>query len=718
MPHVATAQVVNIPDLRLAAAVRTALNLAPNAPITRQTMQGLTELEVEYIDDLTGLEYAIQLESLSLWNNYIWDLNPLQSLTNLKSLDLTGAAKIQDIRPLQSLTNLKSLDLTGANQIGNFSPLTKLTGLTSLGLFDAGIDDRDLIVIARLTNLTSLGLGFNTITDVSPLAKLTNLTRLSLIYNEIRDISPLAGLTNLTWLAVRENPIQDTSPLAGLTKLVEVDVEITAPSQPISRPTDLISDPHLAASVRIALGLNPGAPITQQALRALTRLDPHLEHFSGGIIVDLTGLEHATGLKTLVLAAHDVTDVTPLARLTNLTWLDLSTNHVTDVTPLAGLTQLTVLQLQYNQIRDVSPLAGLINLENLYLAGNPIQDTSPLAGLTKLVKVDVEITAPSSLPQPIPEDPVQQDSVEVPQSADTQPEPKTPAPSTITAGQITFSELMFATDGGLFSQPQWIELYNNAPIDTEPVNLRGSRLVIEARDREARHRYSALVFEDLHIAPNWTVLLVTRGNKRSSEHLSEGRVYNLYDHSDVTSLGLRENAVLPASGFSLKLFAADGTLVDTAGNLDGAKRSKDAPAWELPPGWTEDRARTSLIRRYEDGTALPGTETMSWVRAADVQLAINTYYGRETDVGTPGYRRGGPLPVVLSFLRSERTDAGVRIQWTTDSETDNAGFNILRSQTKDGAFMRVNPTLIPGAGTTAERNNYTWTDTTAKPDVA
>ena len=200
--------------------------------------------------------------------------------------------------------------------------------------------------------------------------------------------------------------------------------------------------------------------------------------------------------------------------------------------------------------------------------------------------------------------------------------------------------------------------------------------------------------------------------------MSEERVYNLYDHSNVSNLGLRENAVLPASGFSLKLFAADGTLVDTAGNLDGVKRSKDIPAWELPLGWTEDRARTSLIRRYEDGTALPGTEAMSWVSAADVQLTVNTYYGRETDVGTPGYRRGGPLPVELSFFRSERTGAGVIIKWTTESETDNAGFNILRAQTKDGAFVKVNPMLIPGAGTTAERNTYTWTDTTAKPNVA
>ena len=77
-----------------------------------------------------------------------------------------------------------------------------------------------------------------------------------------------------------------------------------------------------------------------------------------------------------------------------------------------------------------------------------------------------------------------------------------------------------------------------------------------------------------------------------------------------------------------------------------------------------------------------------------------------------------PLPVTLSHFRAEHTDAGVVLKWTTESEVDNAGFYIHRSETKDGEFRVVNPTMIQGAGTTGERNEYTWTDTTAKPNVA
>ena len=77
-----------------------------------------------------------------------------------------------------------------------------------------------------------------------------------------------------------------------------------------------------------------------------------------------------------------------------------------------------------------------------------------------------------------------------------------------------------------------------------------------------------------------------------------------------------------------------------------------------------------------------------------------------------------PLPVNLSHFRAERTDAGVLLKWITESEIDNAGFYIYRSKTREGEFKVVNSTMIQGAGTTSERNEYTWTDTTAKPNVA
>ena len=96
----------------------------------------------------------------------------------------------------------------------------------------------------------------------------------------------------------------------------------------------------------------------------------------------------------------------------------------------------------------------------------------------------------------------------------------------------------------------------------------------------------------------------------------------------------------------------------------------------------------------------------------------DTYYGSRDDLGTPGFRAGGPLPVSLSKFRPERLDSGaVVIRWITESELNNAGFNILRSETRDGAFTKLNTNLIAGQGTISERTVYEYADTSAKPNV-
>ncbi len=72
---------------------------------------------------------------------------------------------------------------------------------------------------SKLSNLSSLDLYHDKITNIEPLASLTNLTSLDLIGNQISDIKPLAGLINLTYLALAKNKISDVKPLAGLVKL-------------------------------------------------------------------------------------------------------------------------------------------------------------------------------------------------------------------------------------------------------------------------------------------------------------------------------------------------------------------------------------------------------------------------------------------------------------------------------------------------------------------
>ena len=276
---------------------------------------------------------------------------------------------------------------------------------------------------------------------------------------------------------------------------------------------------------------------------------------------------------------------------------------------------------------------------------------------------------------------------------------------------IVFSEIMYASNR---SQPQWIELYNNSK--TKVVNLEGWKLVVKTLEGETYYQHSDIILKPIEIMPNQIILLVT-GKSHHSENILEHRVYDLSErHNDVLELNTDSRRLIGLSGFLLKLYSADGRLVDIAGNLDG-QSDNDEPFWELPRGITKNRERVSLIRRFKDGKPLPGDKLSSWKRTANIDFGVKTYWGSETDIGNPGYRIGTPLPVTLTFFRAEMTDAGVVINWTTESELENAGFNILRSQSKQGLFEKVNPILIQGAGTTGERNTYFWTDTTTKPNV-
>ena len=101
---------------------------------------------------------------------------------------------------------------------------------------------------------------------------------------------------------------------------------------------------------------------------------------------------------------------------------------------------------------------------------------------------------------------------------------------------------------------------------------------------------------------------------------------------------------------------------------------------------------------------------------AAVPPATITYYGHASDVGNPGYRTGGPLPVVLSRFKAVRDAATVQVSWTTESSLENAGFHLYRSAQRKGRFLKVNPKLIQGAGTTAERRTYTYVDHPPKTD--
>ena len=235
----ATAQVVDIPDSNLRAAVEKALGKASGDTITVADMATLTRLEAPEagISNLTGLESATSLTSLDFWKNSISDISPVAGLTQLVVLRLQHN-NITDISPAAGLTNLTNLSLDrnnitdisvlaglpnlidlalGYNAITDHSILSGLTNLTDLDL--RGTNTSDLSVLSGLTKLERLYIDTNGISDISPLSGLTQVERLGLNGNAISDLSPLRDLTNLEWLRFVGNNITDLSPLVANTGL-------------------------------------------------------------------------------------------------------------------------------------------------------------------------------------------------------------------------------------------------------------------------------------------------------------------------------------------------------------------------------------------------------------------------------------------------------------------------------------------------------------------
>ena len=290
-------------------------------------------------------------------------------------------------------------------------------------------------------------------------------------------------------------------------------------------------------------------------------------------------------------------------------------------------------------------------------------------------------------------------------------------------GSVTFSELMVDSAGGKL--PQWIELYNASK--TEALNLNRWKLELQNVDSEdlIGRPVVTLTLKEKVIQPNQTLLIVAGPARASSDsYLPTDRVYDLLAlHEKNLRIKRAQDTFLSIEGFYLKLTDRNGHLVDEVGNRDSDRHSDDAPAWALPLS-AEEGSRSSLIRRYTEGTsaAKPGRKRSSWVLAARVKKVASSsdalYWGDADDIGTPGYRRGGALPVELSSFSMTRNEAGaVVLTWTTESEVDNAGFNLRRSLERDSGFTLLNPALIAGAGTTGERQTYTFTDTSAKPGI-
>lgn len=237
-----------------------------------------------YTGQLTGAiyqRYVSGITTLSAYGRSITNIEGIQSLVNLKWLDL-GWNAITNISALQTLTNLEWLDFS-RNQVANILSVQNLVKLTGLRFTDNLVTD--LTPLQNLIILTELDFGWNQVTEITSLQNLTLLKILKITDNQVTDITALQNLINLTQLDFRSNRVNEIQPLQNLVYLKELD----------------FSDNQV-------MDISP-----LQNLKELTVLS-----FGRNRVMEVSALQNLTGLRNLWFAYNLVKDVSALVNNTGL----------------------------------------------------------------------------------------------------------------------------------------------------------------------------------------------------------------------------------------------------------------------------------------------------------------------------------------------------------------------------------------------------------------
>ncbi len=143
----------------------------------------------------------------------------------------------------------------------------------------------------------------------------------------------------------------------------------------------------------------------------------------------------------------------------------------------------------------------------------------------------------------------------------------------------------------------------------------------------------------------------------------------------------------------------------------------------LPPGWAWSETCSVQTGSFDPtGGANPTmlgagmhefTHLMTSTACTDFYLQFDLEPGDPFIINNNFPLVRQPIAITLAFFSAVWEEDEVVVQWTTESEANNAGFNLYRSEHEDGAFIQVNDALIPGRGSATSGSDYAYRD---RPD--
>ncbi|MEZ4775653.1 MAG: leucine-rich repeat domain-containing protein [Bacteroidia bacterium] len=393
------------------------------------TLIGPSGLPVIIQSDLlfADLRRIMRLEKIDLsYNPSITDLEPLNKLTRLKEVNISGTT-IHDLTPLRNLTRLEVLKcentlvmdfspmryavslreiLAGNTRLMDLGPMAYFSQLTRLDIQLTQVEN--LQPLANLTNLRALYFQKTNVSTLQPLAKLQALEIVDCSETRISDLEPLRGKSNLHTLFLENTTVYDLSPLSDATSLRLIFADYTRLSslEPLNKLTGLrkIYCDQTAVSRESAnrfMRNHPGSLVIYASATLHEWWDKLPNDwknvFAASVdlneVPDREQLHQVAGISRIDINSHPtIKNLEPLSMLTNLVELHCAYVPIESLDPIADLVQLKILDCSYTLIHDIAPLRYLNQLTDLNCAHTAIDSLNDLKELTNLELLDVEKT--------------------------------------------------------------------------------------------------------------------------------------------------------------------------------------------------------------------------------------------------------------------------------------------------------------------------------------
>ena len=237
------------------------------------------------------------------------------------------------------------------------------------------------------------------------------------------------------------------------------------------------------------------------------------------------------------------------------------------------------------------------------------------------------------------------------------------------------------------------------------------------------------------VAPTAGVVYISEVSDAVSDYNAE--FIELYNNSsDIIDLSNSKIIMYPSSGGSSELvydFISDGTgdiQIPANGLLviaRGATISEFEIEWGTYPSSANFNEGTGSLyfgtgRQWalkdggtsntDDGTLIDATNQDVANGNRHYQDPVGTWNSDVRTNATPGELEGNQdssLPVELDGFNAIPGNSKVTLCWTTESETENLGFNLYRGVDRK-SFIVISDQLIQGHGSTSEKHEYSYVD--------